>query len=96
MTTLKSRRNMDRLRQRKWRKRQMELGKKQVTAMISLKAQILLNREKRTSGESTSQIIERALLALASHRSVQFPKPPSSPIERSPENPQKVDNIHSL
>jgi hypothetical protein len=64
MATLKERRQTDRIRQQKWRQRQQELGKKQVSVMLSLKAQILLNREKRRSGESTSEIIERALMAL--------------------------------
>ena len=64
MATLKERRQTDRLRQQRWRQRQQEEGKKQVSAMLSLKAQILLNREKRRSGESTSQVIERALMAL--------------------------------
>ena len=66
MTTLKERRSTDRRRQQKWRKRQQELGKKQISAMISLKSQILLNREKQRYGESTSEIIERALSALVS------------------------------
>lgn len=66
MTTLKERRDTDRRRQQKWRKHQQELGKKQISAMISLKSQILLNREKQRSGESTSEIIERALSALVS------------------------------
>ena len=66
MATLKERRNTDRQRQQKWRKRQQEQGKKQISAMISLKSQLLLNREKRRYGESTSEIIERALSALAS------------------------------
>ena len=66
MTTLKERRSTDRQRQQKWRKRQQELGKKQISAMISLKSQILLNREKIRYGESTSEIIERALSALVS------------------------------
>ena len=32
--------------------------------MISLKAQIILNREKRRTGETNSDIIERAILRL--------------------------------
>ena len=64
MATLKHRRETDRIRQQKWRLRQHEKGKKQISAMLSLKAQLLLNREKRRSGESTSQVIERALESL--------------------------------
>jgi hypothetical protein len=33
--------------------------------MISLKAQLILNREKKRSGETNSQVIERAILNLA-------------------------------
>ncbi|MCP4744994.1 MAG: hypothetical protein GY874_02480 [Desulfobacteraceae bacterium] len=64
MATLKQRRQADRNRQEKWRNNQRKQGKKQVSAVISLKAQILLNREKRRTGETNSSIIERALLKL--------------------------------
>jgi hypothetical protein len=65
MATLKDRRRSDRLRQTRWRQRQHAEGKKQISAMVSLKAQIILNREKKRTGESNSQVIERAILAMA-------------------------------
>ena len=65
MATLKDRRRSDRLRQTRWRLRQREEGRKQISAMISLKAQIILNREKKRTGETNSEIIERAVLNLA-------------------------------
>jgi hypothetical protein len=64
MATLKDRRRSDRLRQTRWRQRQREEGRKQISAMISLKAQIILNREKRRTGETNSEIIERVILNL--------------------------------
>ena len=65
MATLKQRRETDRERQQRWRERQRNQGKKQVSAMLSLKAQIILNREKRRTNASTSDIIEQAILRLA-------------------------------
>lgn len=64
MATLKDRRRSDRLRQMRWRQRQREDGRKQISAMISLKAQILLNREKKRTGETNSEIIDRLILNL--------------------------------
>ena len=65
MATLKQRRKTDRDRQQRWRNRQREQGKKQISAMLSLKAQIILNREKRRTHASTSDVIEAAILGLA-------------------------------
>lgn len=65
MSTLKERRATDRKRQKKWRDKQRKEGKKQISAMLSLKAQIILNREKRRNNASTSDVIERAVLQLA-------------------------------
>ncbi|RJQ70967.1 MAG: hypothetical protein C4519_20410 [Desulfobacteraceae bacterium] len=64
LATLKERRATDRLRQKRWRENQRKNGKKQVSAMLSLKAQIILNREKQRSQSSTSEVIERAILLL--------------------------------
>ena len=64
MTTLKERRTTDRERQRRWRERQKQQGNKTITANISLKAQVLLKREKKKTGESTSAVVERAILNL--------------------------------
>lgn len=64
VATLKQRRQADRLRQRRWRENQRKEGKKQISAMLSLKAQIILNREKRRTRRSTSDVIEKAILLL--------------------------------
>ncbi|MGD9188401.1 MAG: hypothetical protein PVI89_09330 [Desulfobacteraceae bacterium] len=64
MPTIHDRRKSDRQRQKRWREKQISLGKKQISAMISLKAQLILNREKKRSGETNSQVIERAILKL--------------------------------
>ena len=73
MTTLKERRRADRERQAQWRRRQLSQGKRQVSAMISLKAQLVLNREKKRTGESNSAVIERAILKLAESRQPPLP-----------------------
>lgn len=65
MATLQQRRKTDRDRQQRWRDRQRDQGKKQISAMLSLKAQIILNREKRRTHASTSDVIEKAILRLA-------------------------------
>ncbi len=65
MATLKERRKSDRERQKRWKARRKAEGKKIITAMISLKSQLILNREKRRTGQSTSAIIEKAILLLA-------------------------------
>ena len=67
MATLADRRKTDRERQKRWRDRQRHMGKKQVSAMISLKAQLILNREKKRTGKNNSEIIEGAILNLAGH-----------------------------
>jgi hypothetical protein len=65
MSTLRERRATDRERQKRWRDKQRKEGRKQISAMLSLKAQIILNREKRRNNASTSDVIERAVLQLA-------------------------------
>ena len=65
MATLNQRRKTDRERQKRWREQQKKDGKKQISAMISLKAQIILNREKRRTNSTTSEVIEQAILKIA-------------------------------
>jgi hypothetical protein len=64
MATLKQRRAADKIRQKRWRENQRNQGRKQVSAMLSLKAQIILNREKRRTHSTTSEVIEKAVLML--------------------------------
>jgi hypothetical protein len=65
MATLADRRKTDRKRQKRWRLRQHQQGKKQISVMISLKAQLILHREKKRTGQTNSEVIERAILKLA-------------------------------
>jgi len=58
------RRETDKERQRRYRERQLDDGKKAVTAYLSPKAQTILDGEKNRTGESNSEIIERAILNL--------------------------------
>jgi hypothetical protein len=67
VATIADRRKIDRERQERWRQRQKNLGKKQVSALLSLKAQLILNREKKRTGNTTSEIIENAILKLGGH-----------------------------
>jgi hypothetical protein len=69
MVTLSDRRKTDRDRQKRWRERRIKEGRRQVSAMISMKAQLILAREKKRSGETNSQVIERAILSLGGHTS---------------------------
>ena len=64
MVSLSDRRKTDRERQKRWRERRIKEGCKQVSAMISLKAQLILTREKKRTGQTNSQVIERAILSL--------------------------------
>ena len=58
------RRGTDNDRQQRFRERQLAEGKKAVTAYISPKAQAILDAEKDRTGESNSDIIEKAILNL--------------------------------
>lgn len=64
MASLAERRKTDRERQKRWRQRQNSRGKKQISVMISLKAQLMLNREKKRTGKTNSEVIERAILEM--------------------------------
>jgi hypothetical protein len=68
------RRNSDKDRQRRFRERQLDDGKKSVTAYLSPEAQFILNREKRKTGESNSEIMERAILKLKPNKLVKKKK----------------------
>jgi len=58
------RRNSDRDRQRRFRERQLDDGKKSVTAFLTPEAQTILDAEKDRTGESNSDVIERAIMNL--------------------------------
>jgi ribosomal protein S7 len=58
------RRNSDKERQRRYRERQLDDGKKSVTVFISSEAHTILIEAKDRTGESNSEIIEQAILNL--------------------------------
>ena len=64
MATLVQRRSVDKRRQQRFRLRKSAEGKKPVTAYISETAQRILNEQKEKTGESHSEIVERAILNL--------------------------------
>jgi hypothetical protein len=56
--------NSDRDRQRRYRERQLDEGKKSITVFISTEAHTILMEAKDRTGESNSDVIERAILNL--------------------------------
>jgi len=62
--TLMQRRKTDRERQKRFRERLEADGKKAVTAILRPEAQARLEKERKITGETYSQIIERAILGL--------------------------------
>jgi len=61
---MKKRLGKERQRQQRWRNRQREKGLKPITGMISQKAFDILTEEKKKTGETVSDTIEKALLHL--------------------------------
>ena len=64
MATLKERREADKRRVKAWRERQAKKGKKNLSVTITLEAHEKLQQEKERTGETNSEVVERALLNL--------------------------------
>lgn len=64
MATIHQRRKTDRERQMRWRRNKLAEGRKDIHIMLEPKAQRILDQEKRRTGESYVQIINRAILKL--------------------------------
>lgn len=64
MATIQQRRKTDRERQKRWRKRKLAEGQKQVLVMLRPEAQNVLKREKELTGKPYVQIINRAIIGL--------------------------------
>jgi len=64
LTLLKRRRKSDKDRQERFRQKQLAAGKRPITVYISQEALNILNHEKGKTGETNSEIIERAILNL--------------------------------
>jgi hypothetical protein len=65
MTTLKERRKTDRERLKRWRKKKLAEGNKQIQIMLTPEAQAALQQEKDKTGEPFVQIINRAIVRIA-------------------------------
>lgn len=64
MATLAQRRKTDRERLKRWRKKKLEEGNKQILIMLTPEAQKVLDREKARTGEPHVQIINRAIISV--------------------------------
>jgi hypothetical protein len=64
MATIQQRRKTDRERQKRWRKRKLAEGQKQILVMLRPEAQNVLKREKELTGEPYVQIINRLIMNL--------------------------------
>jgi len=64
MATLEQRRKADRKRFKRWRKKKLADGNKQIQLMLTPEAHGFLKYEKKRSGESYVQIVNRAILSL--------------------------------
>ena len=62
MVTIKQRRKTDRDRLKRWRRKKLEGGHKQIQIMLTPEAQKVLEREKKRIGEPYVQIINRAII----------------------------------
>ena len=62
MATIEQRRKTDMERQKRWRKRKLAEGNKQILVMLSPEAQEVLKHEKECTGEPFVRIINRAII----------------------------------
>jgi len=64
MATIHQRRKTDRERQKRWRKKKIAEGNKQILVMLRPEAQNVLKREKELTGKPYVQIINRLIMNL--------------------------------
>jgi hypothetical protein len=75
MVTIKQRRKTDRDRLKRWRRKKLEGGHKQIQIMLTPEAQRVLERVKKQTGEPFVQIINRAIMSVEEgHASVVLEK----------------------
>lgn len=65
MATIEERRKTDRERLKRWRKKKLAEGSKQIQIMLTPEAQAVLKQEKEKTGEPFVQIINRAIVSIA-------------------------------
>jgi len=62
MATIHQRRKADRERQKRWRKKKLAEGKKQIHIMLTPEAQEVIERQKDRTGETYVEIINRLIV----------------------------------
>jgi hypothetical protein len=67
MVTIKQRRKTDRDRLKRWRRKKLEGGHKQIQIMLTPEAQKVLENEKKRTGEPYVQIINRVIKDIKVH-----------------------------
>jgi hypothetical protein len=77
----------ERDRQRRWRLRQKEKGLKPIAGMISSEAISILNAQKKKTGETVSEILEKAILNLSAATMLP-PAQETSPVPTFDDSPE--------
>ena len=85
MKTIEQRRKADRERLKRWRKKKLANGNKQIQLMLTPEAQKILVREKERSGEPYVHIINRAIIHIE-----QDPTSSLDTIKERPPEQQKI------
>ena len=80
MATIEERRKTDRERVKRWRKKKLAEGNKQIQIMLTPEAQAVLQQEKAKTGEPFVQIINRAIIGIAQ-------RVPEAPAEQNAARP---------
>ncbi|UCD33052.1 MAG: recombinase family protein [Desulfobacterales bacterium] len=92
MKTIEQRRKADRERLKRWRKKKLADGNKQIQLMLTPEAQKILIREKERTGEPYVHIINRAIIYLEQGR----PDSLDTTSERPPEQQKIIRRIRQL
>ncbi len=85
LKTIEQRRKTDRERLKRWRKKKLAEGNKQIQLMLTSEAQEILKREKGRTGEPYVQVINRAIIEIGK----ELPSIPDE-IEARPSREQKM------
>lgn len=85
MKTIEERRKADRERLKRWRKKKLADGNKQIQLMLTQEAQKILIREKERSGKPYVHIINRAIIYIEQNR--------TSSLDITKELPPEQQNI---
>ncbi len=84
MATLEERRKTDRERLKRWRRKKLAEGSKQIQIMLTPEARAVLKQEKDKTGEPFVQIINRAIVSISKG----FPASHPEQSETQPKKPE--------